>query len=82
MPDIKLPIIIMPKEGTRTVISLGIGSSMRGKGEGDVNYLCGNCGRVLVNGAREDQIRNIVFHCPCGSYNDLKWGKNETRNKT
>ena len=70
MPDIKLPIIIMPKEGTRTVINLGPGSRI--KGRGDVNYLCGTCGQVLVKGVKEGQVSNIVFHCPCGSYNDLK----------
>ena len=39
-------------------------------GEGDTNYICGNCGKVILENIVKGQIKNIVFECPtCGEYN-------------
>lgn len=70
MPDIKLPIIPKPAAGTRAVFQGKAKPFI--KGTGDINYLCGNCAEILLQGVRPDQVKNIVFRCPsCGSYNDL-----------
>jgi len=70
MPDITLPIIEKPAEGTRTVFQGEAKPFI--KGAGQVNYLCGSCGETLLERVEPGQVRNIVFCCPnCGSYNDL-----------
>jgi DNA-directed RNA polymerase subunit RPC12/RpoP len=34
-----------------------------------VDYVCGDCGAVLMH-AEDGQVRNLVIHCvACGSYN-------------
>lgn len=69
MPDIVLPLIPKPPEGTKTVLKIKAKPGIRG-GDG-INYLCGNCGNVLISGTHEGQVRKLVFHCSCGAYNDL-----------
>lgn len=68
--EIKLTIISSPREGSRTVIKSKVSPVF--KGEGDMNYICGNCGAILAEKVRQGQIRNIVVHCPkCGRYNEF-----------
>jgi len=68
--EIKLSIIPKPREGSRTVIESKVSPVF--KGEGDVNYICGNCGAILAEKVRQRQIRNIVVLCPkCGQYNEF-----------
>jgi hypothetical protein len=69
MPDIVLPLISKPLEGTRKVIK--VKAEHGEKGVIGTNYRCGNCGNVLLSGAHIGQIQNIVFHCSCGAYNNL-----------
>ena len=39
-------------------------------GNGDVDYICGNCEAVLAAKMRKGQIKNLVLQCPsCGKYN-------------
>ena len=66
----KLNIVPEPPEKTRTVIESKVTPAF--KGEGDIDYICGNCGVVLAEKIRQGQIRNIVIHCPkCGQYNEF-----------
>lgn len=68
--EIGLSIVSKPREGSRTVIEPEVAPAF--KGEGDVDYVCGNCGAVLAEKLREGQIENIVIHCPkCGKYNEF-----------
>jgi hypothetical protein len=70
MPEIKLKTIPQPDEGTRAVLQSNKAPMIRGAGE--YNYLCGNCGALLVEGIEQGQIQNIVIICPrCGRYNEL-----------
>jgi len=71
--EIKLNIVPKPLPNTRTVLEFS--KDFQGpffRGEGDIDYICGNCGYVLAEGLKEGQIRNIVVHCPkCGMYNEF-----------
>jgi hypothetical protein len=42
------------------------------RGGGDVNLLCGQCGRELVAGLQsEGHLQSVVLKCPeCGAFND------------
>ena len=41
------------------------------KGEAtDVQWLCGACGKVLVDGVEPGRISQVVLRCTCGAYND------------
>lgn len=67
---IKLGITPKPPQGTRTVIESKVSPAF--KGQGDTDYICGNCGAILAGKVRQGQIRNIVIHCPnCGQYNEF-----------
>jgi DNA-directed RNA polymerase subunit RPC12/RpoP len=40
------------------------------KGEGDTNYVCGNCEKVLFEAINKGQVTKIVVKCPvCGEFN-------------
>ncbi len=70
MPNITLPIIQKPTEGTRSVLQRKAKPFIKGKGQ--INYLCGGCGETLLENVEAGQIKNIVIRCPtCGNYNDL-----------
>ena len=37
-----------------------------------IDYICGNCGAVLMH-AEEGQVHNLIIHCTrCGSYNSTE----------
>lgn len=68
--EIKLNIVPKPPEGTRIVIEPK--GSPAFKGEGDLDYRCGNCGTILAEEVRQGQIKNIIVHCPkCGDHNEF-----------
>jgi hypothetical protein len=66
----KAKIIPEPAPGTRAVIdqkTLPVAVS-----SGDVNYLCGTCGVLLIQGIVGDQFNNLVIKCPkCGTFNEM-----------
>lgn len=69
---VKLKIIQKPGELTRSVIH-GTGSKVPPlfKGQGNINYQCGQCGAVLAEHAWKQSLCNIVIQCPkCQSYNE------------
>lgn len=65
-----LSIIPKPLEGSCTVI---IPKNVPAfTGEGDVNYICGNCGALIAEKISRGQITNAVVLCPqCGQYNEF-----------
>jgi len=68
MPSVKLTLIPEPDQGT-AVFRGRITPFMRG--EGDTDYLCGECGEILVESAVAGGMTGI-FRCPrCGKYNAL-----------
>ena len=67
---IKLNIVAKPPEGSRTVIECKVSPAFRG--EGDTDYICGDCGTLIAEKMRRGQIKNIVVRCPkCGQYNEF-----------
>jgi hypothetical protein len=69
-----LPVIAEPAQGTRAVL---VSQSpdpdfvfFRGMGNG-VQYACGSCGKILIQGVSLNQIVSIVLQCPaCKAFND------------
>lgn len=45
------------------------GPILRGESTG-VEWLCGACGKVLVEGMEPGQVSGVVLRCACGVYND------------
>jgi len=76
MQQIPLRLIMDADPKVRTILKMAPGGNLPFmKGEGDVEYICGNCDEVLVSGVTRDQIANIVFVCPvCGLHNDTHDG--------
>ena len=67
---IKLSTVPKPREGSCTVIESKVSPAFRG--EGDADYICGDCGALIAEKVRRGQIRNIVVRCPkCGQYNEF-----------
>ena len=74
MADFRLTVVPKPKEGTASVLEKPKGGDKEPYivGEGKNNYLCGNCGHLLIENVHEGQVAGIVFKCPnCGSYNAI-----------
>lgn len=66
MPDRKLKVVGQEEDFTPNPDADATGF----RGEGDWNYLCGNCDAVLAEKIGEAQIRNIHLTCnKCGSIN-------------
>lgn len=76
----KLRVIEKPTEISRAIFSF---ADARPKliGQGNINYVCGTCGAILVERAWKQSLSNIVVRCPsCQSYNEfLKIGKIDVR---
>jgi hypothetical protein len=70
MPDRKAEIIPEPAPGTRAVLdqkALPVAVS-----SGEVNFVCGSCGVVLIQGLVGNDFGNMVIRCPnCGKFNDM-----------
>ena len=76
MPKVACRVIPKPKEETRAVLTWNGPADqpfMKGNpGPGLATYVCGECGRNLVENIPIGQVRNIVFKCPkCESYNEI-----------
>ncbi|MEN6552187.1 MAG: hypothetical protein ABFC34_04785 [Methanobacterium sp.] len=75
MSIIEMRVIPEPEEGTRAVFTTTSTEEdfvfMRLNGNND--YICSNCKRVLCKNAEKGDVSNIVFCCPkCKSYVELK----------
>lgn len=70
MIDITLQVVPKPVDGTASVVVIQT-MEPTFKGEGQVNFNCGECGfRVAESLENAAQISNVVIACPsCKSYN-------------
>lgn len=69
----ELTCIEKPRDLTRAVVH-GAGSKVPPLfvGEGNVDYVCGQCGAILARNVWDLSISNIVVECPtCSSYNEF-----------
>ena len=72
MPDYRAPAIAEPEEGTRTLIIPTPTGHPVMTGQGDTNWLCGECDLVLLFNVDEHHLHNVVIKCPqCGSFCDI-----------
>jgi predicted RNA-binding Zn-ribbon protein involved in translation (DUF1610 family) len=70
MKTIKMKLIKQSDTGNMPVLQPAIDLDAVIKGEGDTNYVCGNCGKVLIEAVNKGQTKSIVIKCPvCGEYN-------------
>lgn len=68
---IRMTVIPEPKPNTRIVMVLDFKGPMM-KGTGSLNYVCGVCGDVMLEGIAPKQVQNIVIKCfGCGVYNSV-----------
>lgn len=68
--DIKMEIITEPEKGTATILQ---GVQVIIKGDGDTNYICGCCKKIICEKVKRGQIANLVFKCAnCGSFNRVR----------
>lgn len=69
-----MEVIPKPKDGTAIIFESNIkGEFVYISGEGNDDYICGNCNNTICKNVSRSQIRNIVFKCTkCTSYNQLK----------
>ena len=76
--QIRMLVIDAPAAGTRTVLLQGgadDGTDRRPMftGEASVDHLCGDCGRILVEGVPLGQLRSTVLRCGrCGAFNEVE----------
>ena len=42
------------------------------RGQGDTDYTCASCGKILLRRVLDKEIRNMVFKCPlCGMHSRI-----------
>jgi hypothetical protein len=74
MPTVRMKVIPEPARGKRSVmVAPRSDASYRFyRGGSDVDLLCGQCDRELVNGLQDAiQLQSVVIKCPgCGAFND------------
>ena len=54
-----------------STMSIVLPSSKRApiRGQGDTDYTCAECGKILLRRVLDEKIRNLVFKCPlCGTH--------------
>lgn len=70
MRQIKMKIIKQTEVGNRPILRPGPELDALVKGEGNIDYICGNCGKVLYEKINKGQVTEIVVKCPvCGELN-------------
>jgi hypothetical protein len=63
-----------PQRITRTIILSEVLPALRGGG--DVDYVCGFCGAVIVEAVGRGQLQQLAFKCPtCVRYSELPVGE-------
>ena len=59
-----------PQRVTQAIIICQVLPALRG--EGDVDYLCGFCGAIIVEAVGRGQLQQLSFKCPsCVRYSEL-----------
>lgn len=62
-----MSVIKKPAEGTRSVLALAEPLSS----DGPVNFVCGGCRTVLIEGSHQGQFKGLVIQCPsCKAHNE------------
>ena len=50
------------------------------RGQGDTDYTCSRCGKILLRRVRDKEIQNLVFKCPlCGAHSRIPASKHARR---
>lgn len=79
----KLPILENPIRDRAIFSWSGDKYSVYFEGEGNIDFLCGNCGTTLARRIWKLSCNNIVVQCPtCGSYNEFLPQESSTYLKT
>ena len=79
----KLPILESPIRDRAIFSWSGDKYSVYFEGEGNVDFLCGNCGTTLARRIWKLSCNNIVVQCPtCGSYSEFPPQESSTYLKT
>jgi DNA-directed RNA polymerase subunit RPC12/RpoP len=82
MVEIKCRIIPRTTRGSRRVYrkKSDINGNMnepllKGNSTGNLQYICGNCGTLLVHNVAQGEISvDIIFQCPnCNEYNEVEY---------
>ena len=55
-------------QGRRVILKVTRGQPISGSGR--LTFECGNCGAVVLQDVRLDQIRDCVIECDCGAFNE------------
>jgi hypothetical protein len=55
--------------GRRVILKITRGRPIRSAGP--FTFECGNCGSVVLQNVRLEQIRDCVIECDCGAFNEL-----------
>lgn len=66
---ISLKVVPMPLEGTAVVLDCSANTGAALRGQGEWNYTCGSCHKILLESITERQVLNVVLKCSCGAYN-------------
>jgi hypothetical protein len=57
------------RAGRRVILKVARGQPIRSRGA--LTFECGNCGVVVLQNVRLEQIRDCVIECDCGAFNQL-----------
>ena len=63
-------ILEVVEKSSTTTFDMSVGNKIKGEG-GNLNFLCGKCRNVLVEGIHSGQLKNIVLRCKCGDFNKV-----------
>ena len=68
-----LRLAVIARRDTPTiVVPAGRGGGPAYRGPGEVDYLCGECGRVLCDGVTLGMFQALAFACHCGALNGVR----------
>jgi DNA-directed RNA polymerase subunit RPC12/RpoP len=70
MKKVKMERVQHPDSTMSIVLPTAARAALRG--QGDTDYTCANCGKILLRRVLDKEIRNLVFKCPlCGSHSRI-----------
>jgi hypothetical protein len=66
-----MSVIEPPAEGTRPVLAPTVAPAA--KGDGTLDFLCGGCGTLLLQGTVHGVRQSLVVRCPiCKAHNETR----------
>ena len=70
MPKGKLTVMKHPGKTAAVLTLTDKSKTVLIKGKGDFDYVCGECGTILMEGVEQDKCLGLVLLCnKCGSFN-------------